>query len=30
MDIYADGEFIGHTPAEVRVVTQALRVITPA
>ena len=30
MDIYADGEFIGQTPAEVRVVPQALRVITPA
>ena len=30
MDIYADGEFIGQTPAEVRVVPEALRVITPA
>ena len=30
MDIYADGEFIGQTPAEVRAVPQALRVITPA
>ena len=30
MDIYADGEFIGQTPAVVRVVPQALRVITPA
>jgi diacylglycerol kinase (ATP) len=30
MDIYADGEFIGQTPADIRVVPQAMRVITPA
>jgi diacylglycerol kinase (ATP) len=29
LDIYADGEFIGRTPAEVRVRPRALRVIVP-
>jgi diacylglycerol kinase (ATP) len=29
LDIYADGELIGRTPAEVRVVPRALRVIVP-
>jgi len=29
MDVYADGEFVCHTPIEVTVAPQALRVITP-
>jgi diacylglycerol kinase (ATP) len=29
LDVYADGEFVCHTPVEVRVVPKALRVIVP-
>jgi YegS/Rv2252/BmrU family lipid kinase len=30
LDIYADGEFVGHTPATIRVIPAALKVLMPA
>jgi diacylglycerol kinase family enzyme len=29
LDVYADGEFVCHTPVEVSVASKALRVIVP-